>query len=80
MSEPQLYGTTVFSSSFFDVGVKKRQFALFRHDPALMNIRASFWLSAVTSGTAFAHCDGGGYANTWSASDVRGVRPHFLYH
>ena len=80
MSEPQLYGTTVFSSSFFDVGVKKRQFALFRHDPALMNIRADFWLSAVASGPTFARCDSGGVAGDWGASSVIGVRPHFLYH
>lgn len=80
MSEPQLYGTTVFSSSFFDVGAKKRQFALFRHDPALMNIRADFWLSAVAGGTYFAYCSGYGNASGWRASYVRGVRPHFLYH
>ena len=80
MSEPQLYGTTVFSSSFFDVGVKNRQFSLFRHDTALMNIRADFWLSAVSNGTEFAGLFRGGAANHWGTSFVQGVRPHFLYH
>lgn len=80
MNEPQLYGTTVFSSSFHDVANRKSQFALFRFDRSKLQIRADFWLSAVSSGTFFAGCGSYGNARGWGASGVVGVRPHFLYH
>lgn len=80
MSEPQLYGTTVFSSSFNDVWTKKAQFNLFRVNRQAINIRANCWLSAVASATHFATCHWGGNAHSWNASGVIGVRPHFLYH
>lgn len=80
MSEPQLYGTTILSSSFRDGAFKKRQFSLFGHDPALMNIRDSVWLSDVSSGTRFANIGHDGNASASDASFVAGVRPHFLYH
>ncbi len=80
MSEPQLYGTTVFSSSFNDVWTKKTQFNLFRLNRQAINIRASYWLSAVAGAAGFASCYWGGDASGWGASGVNGVRPHFLYH
>ena len=80
MSEAQLYGTGVFSSSYADYWLKKTQFSLFRLNRQAINIRADYWLSSVASGTNFATCLWGGYADTWSASGVIGVRPHFLYH
>ena len=80
MSEAQLYGTGIFSSSYADYWTKKTQFSLFRLNRQAINIRADCWLSSVASGTGFAGCNWGGHANSWVASSVLGVRPHFLYH
>ena len=80
MSEAQLYGTGVFSSSYADYWTKKTQFSLFRLNRQAINIRAGYWLSSVASGTHFAGCGWRGDASPWTASNVNGVRPHFLYH
>ena len=87
MSEPQVYGTTVFSSSFYDVGVAKTQLALFRLAPERIvamnggtgtNSRANWWLSAVASGAGFARVGSGGDAGNAGASGSYGVRPLWL--
>ena len=87
MSEPMVYGTTVFSSSFYDVGVAKTQLALFRLSPERIvarnggvdiSSRNAWWLSAVASGTDFASVSNYGYANYNNASNSRGVRPLWL--
>ena len=59
MSEAQVYGCGVFSSSYADYWMKKTQFSLFRLNRTAMNIRADYWLSSVASGTGFAYCDWG---------------------
>ena len=87
MSEPQVYGTTVFSSSFYDVGVAKTQLALFRLAPERIvamnggtetNSRGYWWLSALASGTGFAFVYSNGYAAYNDASASVGVRPLWL--
>ena len=85
MSEIQLYGSTVFSSSFYDIGECNTQFNLFRHDPAKKiagrghgGERAWYWLSAVASASAFALCNSYGVGGNTYASDGGCVRPYFL--
>ena len=85
MSEIQLYGSTVFSSSFYDTGEKNMQFNLFRHNPAMKIAGAGhnggrwwYWLSAVVSASAFANCNNNGNSNNNNASAEGGVRPYFL--
>lgn len=90
LSEPEVYGGTVFSSSAFDVGIAKTQLPLFRLNPARIvcglggsgytseTTRCAWWLSAVVSATFFAVVDGSGYASYGSASYSFGVRPRFL--
>ena len=88
MNEVQLYGTTVLSSSFYDVGDGNLQFPLFALDPtkkvagcgldAGTEGRSSFWLSAVASATSFAACADNGDAAYSGASTSLGVRPYFL--
>lgn len=85
MSEIQVYGSTVFSSSFYDVGAANLQFPLFRHNPRAKvaglggtgDGRQWYWLSAVASATAFAGVNSYGSSNNVSASDTDGVRPQF---
>ncbi len=85
MSEVQLYGSTVFSSSFYDVGERNKQFNLFLFDPTKKvagaghnGSRMWYWLSAVSSASAFARCFNLGYSSFCSASAEGGVRPYFL--
>lgn len=85
LSEIQLYGSTVFSSSFYDVGEANTQFAVFRHNPALKiaglgknGDRQWWWLSAVAASTSFAYCNHDGRADVTDAGSSYGVRPYFL--
>ena len=84
MSEIQVYGSTVLSSSFYDTGNANIQFPLFRLAPNLKvaglghnGSRMWYYLSAVVSAAAFANCNnnGGSYSN--SAAGDGGVRPYF---
>jgi len=89
MSEPQIFGTKVFSSSFYDIGINNSQFPLFAQMPekircgrgfnAVTSARNHFWLSSVVSTTNFADCADRGIAHSFGASDSNGVRPFFLF-
>ena len=79
LSEIEVYGSTIFSSSGFDIGVKHQQLPLFRLNPAAANVRSLWWLSAVASSTYFASVGADGYANADLASYSFGVRPLFLW-
>lgn len=76
MSEIQVYGSIVFSSSFFDVGEACYQLPIFRFANHTYQARFGFWLRAVSSASAFAIAYDGGYAYSSHASyaDI-GVRP-----
>ena len=85
MSEIQLYGSTVLSSSFFDTGERNTQFNLFRHNPSAKIAgqghgggRMWYWLSAVVSASAFAYCSSDGFSFNHGASAEGCVRPYFL--
>ncbi len=80
MSEVNVYGTTVWSSSGYDVGIDNRQYAIFQLKPEYIgNARFHYWLKVVSGATQFAGIYGyGGSADSWSASDAIGVRPRFL--
>lgn len=87
MNEVQVYGCTVLSSSFYDVGAANTQLALFRMKPdyiVAMNggvgetSRYSWWLSTVASSPNFAYVHNYGLANHANASSAYGVRPLWL--
>ncbi len=89
MSEVNVYGTTVWSSSGYDIGLDNRQYAIFALRPELINQsitgisgastgRYWYWLKAVAHSADFASVNGYGVANTYYASDSNGVRPRFL--
>ena len=82
MKENMVYGSTVFSSSGYDVGCGKSQFALFKIDPTWITGRASrfhWWLGCVTSSTDFAGSGSHGFATSYWASSSHGVRPYLLF-
>lgn len=89
MTEPMVYGGTVFSSSGHDVGNAKKQIALFRldHSATIAGYRGNradykwYWLRAVVSFALFAFADANGCADYVGASfrdAYSGVRPYFL--
>lgn len=89
LSEIQVYGANVFSSSFYDTGCDNLQLPLFALDPTAKvcrkggtaNADASnrqwYWLRNVTSAANFADVNGHGLAADRNASYSHGVRPLF---
>lgn len=89
MSEIQVYGSKVWSSSGYDTGCANRQLALFKHDPTALvckaggtgNAEASnriwWWLRDIASASAFCNVGDNGVSNYYSASGAGGVRPLF---
>lgn len=76
MSDVAVYGSTVFSSSFFDVGDDCERLPIYQFKNHVVSSREWFWLKAVASGSNFAHADDGGDAANGNASDsYGGVRP-----
>ncbi len=82
MSEVNVYGSTVWSSSGYDIGIDNRQYAIFKLKPEFINSygtnRFYYWLKAVADSTGFASVHSYGNADTSGASLSRGVRPRFL--
>ena len=82
MSEMNVFGATIWSSSGYDTGIDNHQYALFQLKPEFKNsdgrTRISYYLKDVASSTYFTCVSG--YGNTFgkysSVSD--GVRPRFL--
>lgn len=56
----------------------KKQLALFRLNPKMLNRRIWFWLRDVVSSTSFAGVISNGGANNDSAVNSHGVRPYFV--
>lgn len=79
MSEPQIYGTTIWSSSAYDVGVDYKKFPVFDFINGVQYDRGGYWLRPVVSSTHFARCLTYGYAILGGASDALFVRPQILY-
>ena len=79
MSEVELYGANVFSSSGYDTGNANMQLPLFRLMPQMKNPgRYWFWLRNVANSTNFCYCGGNGDSYYTNASSVGGVRPRFV--
>lgn len=82
LSEPMVYGATVWSSSGYDNGCRKSQLALFRIDPTWVNSRGvhcDLWLGSVAASEFFCMAGLIGSARAWYASGTLGVRPFFLF-
>ena len=80
MSEVELYGSTVWSSSGFDTGNANHQFELFANSKSAINNRSAwYWMKDVASASEFCDCNNNGRADCDVASGVgRYVRPRFV--
>ena len=76
MSEIMVYGCKIRNPGNFYT-TEKSQLALFRLNPAMVNLRYNYWLRDVVSAANFARVDGGGNAADTGASGSIGVRPAF---
>ena len=78
-SEVQVYGTTVFSSSFYDVGEANQQLPLFKFINQVQFGRDFFWLRAVAHDGEFAQAVAHGNASAANANNTTiSVRPLIL--
>ena len=80
MSEVEVYGSTVWSSSGYDTGNAKMQLPLFAHSRNAMNDRSCwYWLKDAASSAFFCRCDDGGDASYYDAGHAWAcVRPRFI--
>ena len=76
MSEVQVYGSSIFGSSGYDVGEACQQLPIFKFINHVRLARGKYWLRAVTRTTHFALADDIGSASFGNASHSgHGVRP-----
>lgn len=80
MSEIEVYGSIVFSSSGYDTGNANLQLPLFRFLKAAINDRLSwYWLKDVASASLFCYCSNYGHSDYNGASRASYyVRPRFV--
>lgn len=79
MNEVQVFGTTVWSSSAYDVGCDNKLLPVFKFINPIQFGRSAYWLRSVVSFTSFAHCHTSGYASSGGASGAISVRPLILF-
>lgn len=79
MNEVQVYGSTVWSSSAYDVGCDNKLLPVFKFINPIQFGRSAYWLRSVVSSTNFAYCYSDGAAANTGASTARSVRPLILF-
>lgn len=79
MNEVQLYGTTIWSSSAYDVGADNRQLPVFKFIDGVQFGRSSFWLRSIISSTWIASCYRFGESSYGNATSKIYVRPLMLF-
>ena len=83
MSEVNVFGETIWSSSEYDTGIDCRQYAIFQLKSECINSykgnkRFNFWLKDVSASTRFADVGIQGLAFSGNLSGNRGVRARFF--
>ena len=80
MSEVELYGSIVWSSSGYDIGNANHQFELFANSKSAINDRSAwYWLKDVASASGFCYCYGNGNSDCNGAGNASNcVRPRFV--
>lgn len=76
MSEVQIYGTTIFSSSAYDIGTENQKFQVFNF---IRPRGADFWLSSINDSSRFCRCGALGQAAAATASNASAVNPYMLF-
>lgn len=80
MNEVQAYGSVAWGAhdgNGYNVASGDGQFPLFMFDRTKLHNREDYWLRDVASATYFSYVSYSGCANSYVASDSRGVRPAF---
>jgi len=83
-NEVMVYGAPVwgqgsaYTNVGYEVGIDKKQLAIFRLCPSFANIRAYWWLRSVYSATYAANVIHNGFATNDGSASSFGVRPRFL--
>ena len=81
LSEVQVYGATVWSSSGYDTGEACRQLEVFQHYSHTEIFGSEYpWLRDVVSASDAAIADNGGHANNYTASAAVYVAALILFH
>jgi hypothetical protein len=75
LTEVQVYGSRVLSSSSYDIGEGCSQLPLFKFVNHVYHGRFNFWLRAVASSTTFARAGANGNTDNGRASNANAVRP-----
>lgn len=80
MSEIEVYGSTVWSSSGYDTGNANKQLPLFAYEKSVINNRSAYyWLKDVASSAYFCSSSSSGFADCDGASGACScVRPRFV--
>ena len=79
MSEVEVYGSVVFSSSGYDTGNANVQLPIFKDKKFVNNRSSYYWLKDVASATHFCHCNVVGDAYSSLAGNAYAyVRPRFV--
>lgn len=80
MSEIEVYGSTVWSSSGYDTGNANRQLPLFKYQKKAQNNRnAYYWLKDIASSSRFCYSNDTGISGCNHASSAHGyLRPRFV--
>lgn len=80
MSEIEVYGSTVWSSSGYDTGTANKQLPLFQFEKKAINNKLSYyWLKDIASSSHFCYCHNLGSANCSDAIYTNFfVRPRFV--
>ena len=80
MSEIEVYGSTVWSSSGYDTGDANHQFELFRFSKSAVNNRSAYyWLKDAASSSDFCDCYSHGNSHCYTATNGSFcVRPCFV--
>lgn len=79
MSEVEVYGSIVWSSSGYDTGTAKNQLPIFRNTCVINNKSAVYWLKDIASSGYFCIVANGGHADTYRANNTNvAVRPRFV--
>ena len=75
LTEVQVYGSTVYSSSSYDIGEGYEKLPIFNFTNPVAQGRSHWWLRSVASSANFALSTADGVASSYIASASRGVRP-----
>jgi hypothetical protein len=79
MTEQQVYGSRIWSSSPYDVGIDYEKLPIFNFINPVHFGRSDFWIRTVASETQFALCPTTGFAATANATGSSHVRPIILF-